>query len=319
MGQPNYILHAAPEWNKEGKNIHKAIRDGGLQYITWRPTASSDVSYATLHAVDLWKREWEKPDTQSQLWHIFCMDLPSTHQVKTSIHWNITVLDNEENAKYGRPISSEKESNEQKEIHGKPTTRMSGRAQWGIYDAKEHQKWVKNTFTQPTTPKKTLPKENIALELIPTPELTAIAQTLREQITDFKQIDVASLKSNLLYALKKSIFRAKEWIDLDKIADDLLFSTLEARCTAFIRTLFLASADKDNYTMFVGNKGKEKSRNVRERYGKENTEKLIAEFPQLLAMVNTPWFTLFKDSKYENLDRYLRFSINQINRKFWNK
>jgi hypothetical protein len=75
---------------------------------------------------------------------------------------------------------------------------------------------------------------------------------------------------------------------LDRIADDLLLSTLEARCTAFIRTLFLASADKDNYTMFVGNKGKEKSRNVRDRYGEENTEKLIAEFPQLLAMVNTP-------------------------------
>jgi hypothetical protein len=36
-------------------------------------------------------------------------------------------------------------------------------------------------------------------------------------------------------------------------------------------------------------------------------------------MVNTPWFTLFKDPKYENLDRYLRFSINQINRKFRKK
>ena len=64
--------------------------------------------------------------------------------------------------------------------------------------------------------------------------------------------------------------------------------------------------------------GEERKRNIQKRI-KERKTYLIDQFPKYLEQVNQENFDLFNDPKYESLNRYLKMSINYINKKFRQK
>jgi hypothetical protein len=92
-------------------------------------------------------------------------------------------------------------------------------------------------------------------------------------------------------------------------------STLQSSCIEFIRSLYLASAHKHWYKTYIDKKDYEKERDIKEL--KSNNYKLIDRFSEYVETANKKDFDLFKNSKYETLNRYLKSSINYIQKKFW--
>ncbi len=292
MEKNKYFLHTTP------KDISDKIKSEWFSYVKWWPTVSWDIHTVMMHSTKQGYKE--KPDTRWQIRNILCMELPSTKDIKTSIKWNIKI------------------DCDKKEIHGKPGIRKEGKAQWGIYNNWEHHQWQENILNVNNFNKEKIDKENILLELKPTKELIEISENLRKLILKLKKIDIVLFKKELLKALRISIiYQRNEDIDLERIAEELLFTTIQSNCMSFVRGLYLAAADKLWYEIYTDKQGnKEVKRDIKEK--KPESYKLIQKFPFFLERVSNPDFDLFKwNKKYNPLNRYLRSSVGYINKKFF--
>lgn len=292
MNNKNYILHATPQ------SVSDKIKSDGFFYVKGRPTVTWNVPLVMNHSMR--QGYIEKPETEWELWSILCMELPKEKKLKTSVKWNIII------------------DYQKKEIHGRPPIRMGWKSQWAIYQWWDHHQWKDNILDPKVLDKDILSKENIVLELQWTPELIAIANRLETIVSDLKKINIQEIKKALLAAIKVSIIYQKEWTEIEEVVDKILMSTLQSSCIEFVRSLFLASADNDQYKVYLDKKNKEEKEWDMKQL-KSNSYKLIYRFPEYVKIVNEVDFDLFNDVKCENLNRYLKSSINYINKKFWNK
>lgn len=288
MSKQQYFLHATPESSSE------KIKSDGFLYVKWRPTVTWSLRLAVFHATEQWYVE--KPETKWELWNILCLELPDQKNIKTSVKWNIWV------------------DYKKKEIHGKPNIWMWWKAQWAIYDKWIHHQGKKNIASREELERELISKDKIALELKRSSALDNFTIKFKTLLAEFKPVDLEKLKKDMLLAFKESIIYQKQGIELDVIVEDILFSTFQASCMEFVRSLFLGQAYINWYKMFKDkSNGKEKEWDMRnyDRY------KLIRNFNKYLIDVNKEDFALFKWSpKYEILNRYLKSSLNYIDKKF---
>lgn len=287
MKSPEFVVHGTAS-DEEGESIVQT----GFETKHGRPTVSGDLIYALEWAQDEKKkdirsrRDHGAPLSQHDQGRIIVMRIPDTLQVD-----------------YGTGNAIEIDD-DQKKISGRPMIYVGGRKQLGIYYANSSSLDQKQALEKKSIPREplSLGPESICMSIMPTPDLTAVLNELKESLRQLDAPDLDQKAKELTQIILKTPENTiASNVDVRSTVRQLLDTTLETEIVSRIRGLSRNVKIARGYTII--NKGEVVKKSV-------NPRELLSQLNELCEKSSQAAFTMGKPS----LDRYIRQTLPALRR-----
>lgn len=287
MKSPEFVVHGTAS-DEEGESILQT----GFETKHGRPTVSGDLIYALE-----WAQDEKKKDIRSRRDH----GIPISSQDRGRIIVIRTPDDLQVDYGTGNTIEID---DERKEISGYPMIYVGGRKQLGMYYTNSSSRDQKRALEEKNIQREplSLGPESICMSIMPTPELTAVLNELKETIRQLETPDLQQKADELTQIILKTPENTiASNVDVRSTVRQLLDTTLETEVVSRIRGLSRNVKIARGYTII--NKGEVVKKSV-------NPRELLAQLNELCEKSSQAAFTMGKPS----LDRYIRQTLPALRR-----